>query len=163
MSTQQSGLVPTWRDLKEPHAFVALSFGAGLVPYSPGTAGALVALPMGLAIMQWPVLLQVACVGAALALGVVCAEKFGTRFANHDHPAIVWDETVAMLTILLLLPSAPLPWFSALLAFRFFDIMKPWPISAVDAQLHGGLGVMADDLVAAAPSLAVGLLTAKLF
>jgi|JI10StandDraft_1071094.scaffolds.fasta_scaffold54656_3 phosphatidylglycerophosphatase A len=146
---------PTWRNLREPDSIIALSFGAGLVPFSPGTAGALVAMPLAWFVLQLPVLLQVVSVSALFVIGVVCAGRFGRRFGHHDHPAIVWDETVAMLAILLILPVEPASWLAGLLAFRFFDIVKPWPIRLVDAKLKGGLGVMADDLAAAAPSAAL--------
>jgi phosphatidylglycerophosphatase A len=65
-----------------------------------------------------------------------------------DHPAIVWDEVIGMALTLL---AVPLTWPQYLLGFalfRLFDIVKPWPVGALDRQVGGGLGVMLDDIAA---------------
>lgn len=156
-------MVPSWHNLAEPHSFIAMSFGAGLVPFSPGTAGALVAVPMAWVILKLPVALQAGAVVIFFLVGIFCAEHFGKRFENHDHPAIVWDETVATLAVLLLSPVQPLAWLAGLIAFRFFDIAKPWPISWVDSHVRGGIGVMSDDLAAALPAVAAVHLLTRLY
>jgi phosphatidylglycerophosphatase A len=66
----------------------------------------------------------------------------------HDHPGIVWDE-IAGFTITML--GAPITWPWLLVGFalfRFFDILKPWPIREADHSLKGGLGIMLDDVIA---------------
>jgi phosphatidylglycerophosphatase A len=67
----------------------------------------------------------------------------------HDHPAIVFDEIAAMLLLVPLIPDGPLWLCAAFVLFRFFDIVKPWPIRDVDHRMGGGLGIMLDDLMAA--------------
>jgi phosphatidylglycerophosphatase A len=135
--------------LRQPACAVALGFGAGLAPRAPGTFGALLGLPLAAALAQAPVF------GAALvlvllsALGVWCCDIAGRRLGVSDHPAIVWDEVVGMALTLL---AVPLTWPHYLLGFalfRAFDILKPWPVGALDRSVGGGLGVMLDDLAAA--------------
>jgi len=65
-----------------------------------------------------------------------------------DHSAIVWDEIVGYLLTMTLAPAG-WAWIAVgFVLFRFFDIVKPWPISWCDKHVHGGLGVMLDDLLA---------------
>ena len=82
-------------------------------------------------------------------LGVAVCGRASERLGRHDPGGIVWDEMVGYwLTIALL----PLHWMwlaGGFLAFRFFDILKPWPIRAVEKRFGGGLGIMLDDIVAA--------------
>jgi phosphatidylglycerophosphatase A len=82
-------------------------------------------------------------------LGVWVCDVTGRALGVADSGHIVWDEIVAMLLVLAAVPATPLAWLAALLAFRVFDIVKPWPIRWLDARVHGGFGVMLDDVVAA--------------
>lgn len=144
--------------LRDPVHFLAFGFGSGLSPVMPGTAGTVVAIPFFLAMhwLSWPVYLGITVL--LFVVGVYLCGESARRLATHDHPGIVWDEIVGYLvTMFPLLPTvlgervtAPL-WFWVLagfLAFRFFDIIKPPPIKQLDARVHGGLGIMIDDLVA---------------
>ena len=135
--------------LRQPVHFLALGFGAGLVPRAPGTAGTLVAVLPAWLIAPCPLPLRAALVLALFGLGVwVCGES-ARRLGTHDHPAIVLDEVVGFLAACLVLPAHPLWLPVAFVLFRFFDIAKPWPIRDLDHRLHGGVGIMLDDLVAA--------------
>ncbi|MDX1607532.1 MAG: phosphatidylglycerophosphatase A [Candidatus Competibacterales bacterium] len=138
---------PAFR-LSDPRQLIALGFGAGLAPRAPGTAGTLVAVPPAwlLSDLAWPAFL--ALIAAAFLLGVaVCG--FTARVAGvHDHPAIVWDEVVGYLVTVSAVPGTPLNLLLGFLLFRVFDILKPWPVGALDRRVTGGLGIMADDLVA---------------
>jgi phosphatidylglycerophosphatase A len=72
-----------------------------------------------------------------------------------DPPAIVWDEWAGLLLTLWLVPFG---WWTLLvgfLLFRFFDMLKPWPISWLDKHIHGGTGIMLDDIAAAIPALII--------
>ncbi len=71
------------------------------------------------------------------------------RLGVHDHSGIVWDEICGMYLTLLAAPKSAPMWLLAFVAFRIFDILKPWPIRDLDHRLRGGLGIMLDDLVAA--------------
>ena len=68
---------------------------------------------------------------------------------QQDHPAIVWDEIAGMMLTMVFIPVHAVTLAVGFVLFRFFDIWKPWPISYLDRQLHGGLGIMLDDIVAA--------------
>jgi len=133
-----------------PAHFIALGFGAGLVPRAPGTAGTAVAL-----VLYWllaPVLPPLAIAFLAVPLffvGVWACGVAGRNLGAEDHGALVWDEIVAFLP-LAALASASL-WLQAVafLLFRLFDIWKPFPIRHFEARVKGGLGVMLDDLLAA--------------
>jgi phosphatidylglycerophosphatase A len=77
----------------------------------------------------------------------ICGES-ASRLGVHDHPSIVWDEVAGMMITML---AAPPEWWGAVLAFalfRFFDIVKPWPIREIDHGMRGGIGIMLDDVVA---------------
>jgi phosphatidylglycerophosphatase A len=66
----------------------------------------------------------------------------------HDDSSIVWDEIAGMMITML---AVPLSWQTLLIGFvlfRFFDILKPWPISYLDKHVHGGFGIMIDDVLA---------------
>ena len=136
--------------LRHPVHLLALGFGAGLVPKGPGTAGTLVAIIPGWLMLPLPVAVRVVLVAVLFGLGVwICGES-ARRLGAHDHPAIVWDEIVGFLAISIILPPEPVWWVAAFVLFRFFDIAKPWPIRDLDHRLGGGIGIMLDDLAAAA-------------
>ena len=73
----------------------------------------------------------------------------------HDHPAIVWDEIVGYAIAMFALPFEWPYVLAAFVLFRFFDIVKPWPIGWVDKQLTGGSGIMMDDVLAGVASSVV--------
>lgn len=139
---------PTAALLRDPACALALGFGAGLAPRAPGTCGALLGLPLAAALTRLPVAMAVLVLGLLSALGVWCCARAGQRLGVSDHPAIVWDEVIGMALALL---AVPFGWWQYLLGFalfRLFDILKPWPVGALDRQVGGGLGVMLDDLAA---------------
>lgn len=139
--------------LRQPSCALALSFGAGLSPWAPGTFGALVAFPIFALLSKSPALLNAALLGLMFIAGCVACGRACTILGKQDHGAIVWDETFGMLLVLLAVPSTPLWWLAAFLAFRFFDIVKPWPIRLSDVYTDGGLAVMLDDVLAAVYSV----------
>lgn len=137
------------RLLRHPLHFLSLGFGTGLAPRAPGTAGTLVAVPVYLLLAQlapWHYLLAVAVMFiVGIGLCRVTADALGV----HDHPAIVWDEIVGYLCTMV---AAPAGWAWVVLGFllfRLFDVVKPWPVRYIDRRVHGGFGIMLDDLLAA--------------
>ncbi|MEQ6290656.1 phosphatidylglycerophosphatase A [Vogesella sp. GCM10023246] len=136
--------------LASPAHFLALGFGSGLITPAPGTWGTLAALPLAWGLLQlglggiWLALLSL----PLFVLGVYVCEVTGRALGVADSGHIVWDEIVAMLLVLAFVPATPLAWLAAFVAFRGFDIIKPWPIRWLDAKVHGGFGVMLDDIVA---------------
>jgi len=147
-------IVPVF-DWRRPHHWLAYGFGSGLSPWAPGTMGTLAAIPLYLLLrplaLGWYLLLL-----AALTLvGIWACGKTADEMHAHDPSAIVWDEVVGFLLAMTAAPPG-WPWLLAGFAlFRFFDILKPWPIRELDQRVRGGLGVILDDLLAGALTWAV--------
>ena len=81
-------------------------------------------------------------------VGTFAAQKASVLLNNQDPKEVVIDEVAGQGIALIFCPLA-WPWFlAAFILFRFFDILKPWPVGWIDRNLHGGFGIMADDLVA---------------
>jgi phosphatidylglycerophosphatase A len=139
---------PTARMLLRPDCAIAFGFGLGLMPWMPGTFGALLALPVAWLLQGSSDFVILATIAAATIAGVALSESTCRYLGVHDHGAIVWDEVCGASITLLMLPAAWPWWIAGFLAFRFFDIVKPWPIGLLDQKLKGGLGVMMDDVAA---------------
>ena len=139
-----------------PAHLVALGFGSGLSPVAPGTAGTLLAWALGAPLAEIvPPLALLGAVAVLFVLGIWACGLTGRNLGVADHGGMVWDEIVAFLLILAVLPKN-LPWQAAgFVAFRFFDILKPPPIRWLERRYRGGFGVMADDILAAGYALLV--------
>lgn len=150
-----SAPVPTWRFLlSHPAHFVALGFGAGLARVAPGTVGSLLGWWLGtLALRHATTEAYFALLLAAFAVGVWACHVTGPKLGQVDHPAIVWDEVVAMMFVVLFVPSSFALQVLGFLLFRFFDVVKPGPVAWIDRHWKHAVGVMADDLVAAGLTL----------
>ena len=149
-SNPDSGVAAAF-DARRPEHWIAFGFGAGLAPMAPGTMGTLVAVPIYL-LLVWilPTTLYVIAVAALIALGAWACERVLRETGAADPPAIVWDEVVGFLVAMTAVPLG-LPWVIAgFLLFRLFDVYKPWPVSWAQNRFRGGLGIIADDLVAGA-------------
>lgn len=127
---------------------VGTGLGAGFSPIAPGTAGSAlgVLLYVPLAAAGLPAVAAAAC--ALLPAGVWAAGRLGKRYGAHDHGRIVVDEIVGQLVALATFPATPGWLLAGFLAFRLFDITKPFPARRIDRQWRSAGGVMADDLVA---------------
>jgi phosphatidylglycerophosphatase A len=136
--------------LRDPVHFVAFGFGAGLAPYAPGTFGSAVGVVGAWWLLELPLIARVAVVLGVVVLGIwICGES-ARRLGQHDDQRIVFDEIAGiLLTSLAVVEKSFLALALVFVFFRFFDILKPWPIRDVDHSLHGGLGIMLDDLIAA--------------
>lgn len=134
--------------LSHPAHFLALGFGAGLMPKAPGTWGTLVALPIVWATLQVSYAASVAGCVVAILIGPWVCGRTGQDLGIADHGGIVWDEIAAMWAVLLVTPLQPLWWAAAFALFRLFDIWKPFPVGWADRSVKGGLGVMLDDVLA---------------
>lgn len=131
---------------------LALGFGAGLAPRAPGTFGTLVAIPFVIALAALGLIWYLAFLVAGTVLGIYICGKTARDVGEHDHGAIVWDEIIGFALTMLLVPVSAPSLLIGFLLFRFFDILKPWPIRWLDRRIHGGLGIMLDDLLAAVPA-----------
>lgn len=136
-------------DLRDPAHFIAFGFGSGLAPKAPGTFGTLAAVPLYLLCVQLPWLAYLTVVALAILIGIWACGESARKLGVHDHNGIVWDEVAGfLLTMALVVPSVANV-VAGFVLFRFFDIVKPWPIRWLDRHVHGGFGIMADDLLAA--------------
>ena len=126
---------------------VATGLGVGYVPFAPGTFGSALGLVLWLALPAAP-LIQAVVIAGVSAAGVWSSGLAESHFQGTDPGPVVIDEVMGMLVTLFL---NPVGWGGALLAFslfRAFDVLKPYPANRLE-KLHGGLGIMADDFMAA--------------
>jgi len=134
--------------MRDPVHWLAFGFGSGCSPYAPGTMGTLVAIPIyilmtGLSFWQYLLITLLMFI-----LGIWLCAKTTKKLGVHDHSGIVWDEIVGYLVTMI---AAPEGWHWIIIGFvlfRFFDILKPWPISVADKRISGGFGIMIDDVLA---------------
>jgi len=80
--------------------------------------------------------------------GIKICEAATRDLGVHDHGGIVWDEIVGMMIPFIFVPMSMASLVIGFSLFRFFDILKPWPIRQLDRNVHGGFGIMLDDLIA---------------
>lgn len=147
-------IVPNF-DWRRPHHWIAYGFGSGLVPWAPGTFGTLAAVPLYLLMAPLPLVWYLGILVVMFLVGLWACGKTARELNAHDPNAIVWDE---FLGYLLAMTAAPQGWEWVLLGFvlfRFFDILKPWPILAIERRVRGGFGVILDDLIAGVMAMAV--------
>jgi phosphatidylglycerophosphatase A len=126
---------------------IATGGGSGYAPVASGTFGSAVGLLVWLAVSQLGSLAYAAAVVGIAILGIWASDRAQAIFRRKDDGRITIDEIAGMLVSLAWLPARPAVALSAFLLFRLFDIWKPAPAAAAE-RLPGGLGVMADDLVA---------------
>jgi len=134
-----------------PAHFIALGAGSGLAPWAPGTFGTLASLALYhlLALALPPVVIAFLAI-PLFFVGVWACEVTGRDLGAADHGSMVWDEIVAFLPLAALASASFALQALAFVLFRLFDIWKPPPIRSVEANVKGGMGVMVDDVIAAA-------------
>ena len=136
-------------NFKHPATWVATWFGCGLIQPGPGTWGTLGALPFGIILlMLGGVPALVVAIAVCLALGIWASRHFEQMVREKDSSMIVIDEAVGLWIAMIPAVLTPFSIAIAFLLFRFFDIVKPWPVSWCDKKLPGALGVMLDDVMA---------------
>jgi phosphatidylglycerophosphatase A len=126
---------------------VATVFGVGYVPVAPGTFGSAAGLVL------WMLLPASAAVQALVIVGLFVAGSWAGNaaeryFAKTDPRHVVIDEVMGMIITLFLVPVGVKGALLGFLLFRATDVIKPWPANRLE-KLHGGVGVMADDAMAA--------------
>lgn len=136
-------------NLRNPIHLLAFGLGSGCAPKAPGTFGTLAAIPFWWLFLQDVPLIPYLCVLiAGFAFGVYLCEQTSKDLGVHDHGGIVWDEWIGLWITYLALPAG-IEWIiTGFALFRFFDILKPWPIKWLDEKVHGGFGIMIDDVLA---------------
>ena len=151
---------PSWAWMcAHPVRVLAFGFGSGLSRSAPGTWGTLMGWILFLGLDRlahcpplinligpafWPTL-----IAFGFLIGIPICAKANRDLRVQDHGGIVWDEIVAIWLVLFILPRTLIWQAFGFLIFRLFDILKPPPIRYCDQRIHGGFGVMLDDLLAA--------------
>ena len=128
--------------------WIATCFKVGYLPFAPGTWGSV------FAILLWWVLLKDlntyifgAIIIIFLLIGIVVSNIIIDQSGDHDPSHIIIDELVGQWLALFLIPDGFFNIVISFILFRFFDIIKPWPIRLIE-KFPKGLGVMSDDLTA---------------
>jgi len=134
-----------WRN---PWHFLAFGFGSGLARFAPGTFGTLAAIPPYLLLVQLPWAAYAIIVVLAFIIGIRICQIATDDLQVHDFSGIVWDEFVGLWITLFLIPFEWQWLVLGFILFRFFDIIKPWPINYLDKYAKGGFGIMIDDVLA---------------
>ena len=134
--------------MRSPTLMLAFGFGSGLSRYAPGTLGTIAAIPLWWLLTQLSQPLYLGLVLVAAIVGVSICGRAAEQLGVHDHGGIVWDEFVGLWVAMAFLPVSPVSLVLGFSLFRFFDIVKPWPISWLDKNISGGLGIMIDDIAA---------------
>ena len=127
---------------------VATGLYVGMIPRAPGTWGSLAALLPWLLIRNLPLLPYLAVLATVFVLGFFAAGSAEKILDRPDAGAIVIDEILGMFITLTLAPAHPAAWLLGFILFRIFDIAKPFPVSWFDQHIHGGIGIMMDDVIA---------------
>ena len=141
--------------------FIATGAGSGYLPKAPGTWGSLAGVLLWLGLSQLDLGMYAAVVAALFVLGTATAGAAEKILDQGDPGLVVIDEIVGQLIALALAPAHPLAALAGLALFRLFDILKPFPVGWLDRRIHGGLGIMFDDVAAgllACAALQAGLL-----
>ena len=134
--------------LRDPGHFLSLGFGSGLAPKAPGTFGTAAALLVYLPMVQLSTPVYCAVTILLFFLGIWLCGRTASQLGIHDHGAIVFDEIVGFLVTMAFVKCSLASVIAGFLLFRLFDILKPWPISFLDKKVHGGFGIMVDDVLA---------------
>ncbi|WP_028583625.1 phosphatidylglycerophosphatase A family protein [Desulfogranum mediterraneum] len=135
--------------------FIATGGGSGYLPKAPGTWGSAAGVLLWLGLGRLSLAPYLGVVFALFWLGVIAAGA-AEKIVDHGDPGlVVIDEIVGQLIALATIPLAPLPVILAFVLFRIFDILKPYPVGWLDQHIHGGLGIMLDDVVAGLYALLV--------
>ena len=119
------------------------------MPIGPGTAGTLVGVILYWSLAGLDKLDYLLVVAVLFVIGIPLCHRTARVMGQHDHPAIVWDEIVGFLLTMAFISPSIRGCITAFIAFRLFDIFKPWPIKILDQRVSGGTGIMVDDALAA--------------
>jgi len=135
--------------------FIATGAGSGYLPRAPGTWGSLVGVLLWFLLRPLPLAPYCIFVAGLFILGTVAAGAAEKIVDRGDPGLVVIDEIVGQIIALTAVPAHPLWIILGFIFFRFFDILKPFPVGWLDSHIHGGLGIMLDDVAAGLYALLV--------
>lgn len=127
---------------------LATGFYVGKIGKAPGTWGSLAAFLPWFLLKDLPLSIYCAVLGAFFVLGFFVSGSAEKILDRPDAACIVIDEFLGMFVTLFAAPPHPLAWALGFILFRIFDIAKPFPVSWFDQRIHGGIGIMMDDVLA---------------
>ena len=127
---------------------IATFFNVGKFPKAPGTFATLATIPLFILMSRLPDVIYMMLTFGIVILGIFAAQAFEAVSPEHDSKEIVIDEVAGFLITMALVPCTIKSVAVGFVFFRLFDIFKPWPISALDKKVKGGVGVMVDDVAA---------------
>ncbi len=132
------------------HIIMALATGfyVGKIAKAPGTWGSLAAFLPWLLIKDVPLLTYLLLLLVLFIVGFFVSGSAEKILDSPDAGCIVIDEVLGMFITLTLAPQHPAAWALGFVLFRIFDIFKPFPVSWFDQRIHGGIGIMMDDVIA---------------
>lgn len=128
--------------------FVATGFYAGYIPIAPGTAGSLIGIGLYLLLNGFSTAYYLLIISFLFIFGVYISNETEALFKKRDPSQVVFDEIIGMLVTMILLPAKSGWLVAGFFLFRFFDILKPYPIRNIEKRFNGGLGIMLDDVAA---------------
>lgn len=135
--------------ISDPRYFLAFGFGSGLSPIAPGTCGTLASISVYFLLMDIPNLFYLSFVIVAFLVGLVISDEITKELKVNDYKGVVWDEFVGYWLTMFLVPHG-VAWIClGFVLFRFFDILKPFPIKLIENSKHSGFAIMFDDVIAA--------------
>ena len=127
----------------------------GYLPFAPGTFGTALAIPLHMLFIKFSLPFYALAIGCTILIGILTAGSAEKILDIKDPGVVVIDEIAGMLITLIGAPNNPYVWLIGFVLFRIFDILKPFPIGWVDKRIHGGIGIMLDDIIAGIYSLIV--------
>ncbi len=133
---------------------LATGFYIGMIPKAPGTWGSLAALLPWFLLKDLPLPAYLIVLATVFVLGFFVSGSAEKILDRPDAGPIVIDEILGMFVTLTLAPPHPAAWILGFILFRIFDIFKPFPVSWFDQRVHGGIGIMMDDVIAGLYALA---------
>ncbi len=136
--------------------FLATGAGIGLIPTAPGTFGSLwgLVIAWGMHVANWPAAGQMAALAALWVVGIPICKRAAKSFGVKDPGQIVYDEFSSLPLVFVAVPFSLTTALIGFVLFRMFDTVKPWPVRQLET-LPDGLGIIADDVAAAAYTTAV--------
>lgn len=138
-----------------PLHFIAFGFGSGAMPFAPGTFGTLIAIPFYLCMQSLSHFQYLFILMVVTVFSIWLCEKISKEIQVHDHPGMCIDEVVGFLVTMFAAPHGFRWIVLGFILFRLFDIWKPWPIHIIDKKMHGGIGMILDDVMAGIYSLLI--------
>lgn len=133
---------------QNPLHFIAFGFGSGALPVAPGTFGTLMAIPFYLAMRSLPTVIYIILVLIIAVLSAWICQRVSNEIQVRDHQGMCLDEFAGFFVTMIGAPHKFIWLVLGFILFRIFDIWKPWPVDYLDQHIHGGIGMVLDDVCA---------------